>query len=361
VPWRITKAVRDTKCTGTWDRFVTTFLTTFGGSLAFIYSFILLVDPYAIVPFSLPFERRIVSVSQAFVYPQIVLSKKYDSLMVGTSTSRLLDPDYLSTRFNVRLANLAMNSMQAWEQKTMVEYFRRHVGPPKMLIVAIDGMWCSTDADRVRHNQAGWPDWMYDDNRWNDYLYLLNERTLEIAVRLVGYKLGLYPERVRFDGFEVFTPPEDSYNPVRARENLWGGANPRSPVDLPPPVLSSTDKSSLDFPALKWLDDITSSLPHTTSKVFAFMPVHITGQPWPGTRGAAVEAECKAQIIQIAQKVGAKVIDWRIPSPITREDSNYWDSAHYRLPIAQRIQRELAEAVLNDRESLDGSYRILVR
>jgi hypothetical protein len=34
---------------------------------------------------------------------------------------------------------------------------------------------------------------------------------------------------------------------------------------------------------------------------------------------------------------------------------------HYRLPIAQKIARELPPAVLEDRESEDGSYRLTVR
>lgn len=352
--------IHATSTTERWKRFVTGFLPTLGGSVVGVYLVILLVDPYGIIPFSLPFERRIVSLSQPFVYPQIVLSKKYDSLIVGTSTSRLLDPDYLSGRFNVRLANLAMNAMRAWEQREMIDYFGRRVGPPKVLIVGIDSIWCNQDADEVRHNPYGWPEWIYDDNSWNDYLYLFNEPTAEIAVRLIGNKLGLYRERVRFDGFEVFTPPENTYDPDRARRHIWQDVSPEASSNLTHVTLSVADKASLSFPALKWLDETLQKLPMSTVKILAFMPVHIAAQPRPGTRAAAVEAECKAQIVEIARKSGTKFVDWGIHSPITREDTNYWDNVHYRLPIAKRIQQELAEAVLDDRDSRDGSYRILV-
>jgi hypothetical protein len=91
------------------------------------------------------------------------------------------------------------------------------------------------------------------------------------------------------------------------------------------------------------------------------MPVHVAAQRWPGTREAAVEAECKAQITAIGRAHGAKVIDWRIASPITTNDSNYWDGLHYRLPIAQRIARELIEAAVNSAESPEGDYRLLAR
>jgi hypothetical protein len=102
-------------------------------------------------------------------------------------------------------------------------------------------------------------------------------------------------------------------------------------------------------------------LPAVTTKVLAFMPVHVVAQAWPGTRDAAVEAECKTRIAAIGRARGAKVVDWRIASPITRNDENYWDALHYRLPIARRLTDDLIGAVLNGKESIDGSYRLPVR
>ena len=95
-------------------------------------------------------------------------------------------------------------------------------------------------------------------------------------------------------------------------------------------------------------------------KILVFMPVHVTAQAWPGTHDAAVEAECKARVAAIARSRGAKLIDWRISSPLTRDDSNYWDGLHYRLPIAARLAAEIAEAALNGKPSSDGSYRLTV-
>jgi hypothetical protein len=109
-----------------------------------------------------------------------------------------------------------------------------------------------------------------------------------------------------------------------------------------------------------WLDHALGLFPASTMKILAYMPVHIVAQPWPGTRVAAVETECKARIAAVARRHGAKVIDWRIPSPITTKDENYWDNFHYRLPIAQRIARELGPAALEGRPSPEGDYQIVV-
>jgi hypothetical protein len=336
-----------------WRGFVTLFLGVFVGGVAALYLFVLLVDPYGIIPFSLPIERRIVSISDRLMYPQIVRSRRFDSLVIGTSTSKLLDPELLGRLFNVRFANLAMYSPTAWEEQAMLDLFIRTVGPPKVLIVGLDGVWCDPDADRNRITFRGFPDWLYGDQPWEGFRYLFNYGTLEIAGRLVGNQLGIYPERVRSDGYDVFVPPESQYDPVRAHDYIWQGI-PAAPVERSAP-LSAAERSELSFPALAWLDSRLTRLPATSQKILAFMPVHITAQPAPGTRAADTEAECKARIAMIGRKHGATVIDWRIPSPITRNDTNYWDRLHYRVPIATRIAEGLVAAVAG-KESEDGSY-----
>jgi hypothetical protein len=343
-----------------WRRCVAAFLFTFVGGLGFIYLFIVLIDPYDTIAFSLPIERKIVSISQRYMYPQIVRSRKFDSLIVGTSTSRLLDPDLLNKPFNARFANLAMNSMTAWEQKTMVEYFTRHAGTPKVLIVALDVVWCSAEADRVRVGPGGGADWLYDDNRWNDFLYLLNSATLEIAGRLVGHKLGLYPERIRFDGYEEFTPPESTYNAAKAFAYIWPDGRRRAATSGEEELQTASRNPDIRLPALVWLDAVLASLPPQTVKILAYMPVHIAVQPVPGTATATMERECKARIAEIGRTRNAKVIDWRIPSPVTREDTHYWDPLHYRVPIARQLAAELAAAALQGTPSETGNYKLTV-
>jgi len=107
---------------------------TFVGVLAALYVFILLVDPYGVVPFSLPFERPIMS-NQRQVYPQILRTGRYDSIIVGTSTSRLLDPAALSRTLGGHFASLAMPSMTAWEQAQVIDYFRRTVRSSRAVVV----------------------------------------------------------------------------------------------------------------------------------------------------------------------------------------------------------------------------------
>jgi hypothetical protein len=176
-----------------WRAFAAIFVTVFVGGLALIYGFIVLMDPYGINPYSLPIRRAIVSISQRYMYPQLIRSHHFDSFVVGTSTSRLLDPRILNQMFHARFVNLGMDSMTAWEQSTVMDYFVRQVGAPKVVLVGLDGVWCDADAVRHRITSRGFPSWLYEDTPARAFAYLLNYGTFEIAGRLVGYQLGLHP------------------------------------------------------------------------------------------------------------------------------------------------------------------------
>src|SRR5262249_26303033 len=160
--------------------------------------------------------------------------------------------------------------------------------------------------------------------------------------------------------YRHLVPHEPKSHAALPGHNLGGGGGPPPPPARPPPPLSENEREALSFPALPWLDRTLAKLSTQTSKILADMPVHVAAQPWPGTRAAAIEAECKARIAAVARRHAAQLIDWRIGSPLTTNDENYWDPLHYRLPIGERIASELIAAALEGRPSADGSYRIVV-
>lgn len=339
-----------------WRRYFFAFIAVFVGVLVAAYIFILLIDPFGISPVSLPMKRALVTV-QRYMYPQLIRSHRFDSAIFGTSTSMLLDPEILNGPFQARFANLAMASATAWEQKTLAELFLREVRRPKVLVMGLDSVWCSPNADLDRITFRGFPDWLYDDNRWNDYLHLINRISFMSAVRLLRFNVGLFSPTTRSDGMDTFLPPEAEYDLERARQHIYGEVPlvptfAGRPLPLPPSSPDDGQKQT-EFPALVWLDQILAKAPDETRKVLAFMPVHV------GTAGDDALDLCKMKIAEIGRRRGASIVDWRIPSSITREDSNYWDALHYRVPIANKIARDLTGAVLSGAESTDGTYRLV--
>ena len=60
-----------------------------GGVLGvLIYAFILVIDPYQVVPFAPALPRAPISTNQRFSYPAIARSAAFDSAVIGTSTTR---------------------------------------------------------------------------------------------------------------------------------------------------------------------------------------------------------------------------------------------------------------------------------
>jgi hypothetical protein len=344
-----------------WQASNRMFLRTFAGSLAAVYLFILLIDPYGVVPFSPRFHRPIMS-SQRQIYPQILRTGRYDSIVVGTSTVRLLDPAALARVFGGHFANLAMPSTTAWEQVQVIDFFRRTVAAPKALLIGLDHEWCNRSG-RAAAVEGEFPAWAYDGNRWDGLFHLLNNPTLETAGRTVGRLLGWMPEKLRDDGFEVFVGPDSAYDLARARAHLY--------APLPAPLQEQTasaghagheaGRDAMTSETMQWLDDSLAALPAATRKILVFPPLHAHSLPPPGSPAEARYAGCKQRAAAIARRHGALLVDWRIASPLTKEDTHFWDPLHYRLPVAYGLIDDLAHVVNEGRESPDGSYHILVR
>jgi hypothetical protein len=339
------------------------FLATFIGILAAVYVFILLIDPYGVVPFSLPFKRPIMSF-QRQMYPQILRNGRYDSIVVGTSTVMPLDPVALDRVLGGHFASLALQSETAWEQVQVIDFFRRTVAAPKAVVIGIDHEWCYRNVNAFAREGAAlregqFPSWAYDDNPWNNFLYLLNTRTLDVATHTVGALLGNLPAKAREDGFGM--SGEAVYDPARAHELIWGRDESRRLASGQPLEWRETDGDAMDFPALPWLDASLASLPGTVRKFLLVPPVHVNMLPAPGSIREALEAECKKRVAAIARRRGAVLVDWRIASPLAAEDGHFFDLIHYRLSIAYRLIDDLDHIVNEGRESPDGSYLILAR
>jgi hypothetical protein len=347
----------------TWAGFVRRFLLVFVLALASAFAFIALMNPFGnLTPHAFG-AHVIMDTNDRFQHPAIVRSRAFDSIVIGTSSSKLLDPVWLEGAFGGRFANLGLNDGRAWEQYQLTALFLRTVPRPRTLLFGLDWVWCAADADVRRLSDRTFPAWIYDDDAWNDWLYVLNLGGLETAALQLVNRVGLIGARFPANGFDVFVPPETAYDAAKARRRIWQrGNNPIVPPIVPVTpayVPSDAERAGWRYPALDWLDQIVVRAPADMSVVFAFMPAHVAEQPQPGSREAARESECKARIAAIAHRRAAPLIDFKIASPITTQDVNYWDGLHYRLPIARRIVEGIAKAVATGRDDPAGEWVVL--
>ncbi|MDX2289883.1 MAG: hypothetical protein NW217_13805 [Hyphomicrobiaceae bacterium] len=348
-----------------WRAFVLTATATFAALMLACLLLVLAMNPYGNLPTGLFATHVIMDINQRYQYPAIVRAKTYDAIVIGTSTSRLLDPSALERAFGGRWANLAMNDSRAWEQVQLAQLFVRHTPRPHALLVGIDSVWCAPDADQNRITRRGFPEWMYDEDLLNDWLYVLNTTTVDVAVRQAVQRVGIFPPRVPHNGYEVFVPPDATYDAPKARDKIWQFVRERRIVPARQPYrLKPGEPGVWQTPALDWLEHLLGALPDTTLRLLALMPVHIAAQPRPGHKTEAVLAECKRRLAALADRHRAHLIDFMIPSEITTNDDNYWDNLHYRVGVAARIVDGLAVAVqapVPAQTAADTPWRSLAR
>lgn len=346
---------RDAAAGRPWERFCLAFAAAGAGAAAGVFLFVLAIDPYGLRTGPDRPPAPIVDLNQRYMYPQIVRSRRYDGAVFGTSTVRLLDPQGLGALFGARFANLGLNAGTPWEQVQLARLLLRHVPRPKVLIFGLDPPWCSPSADRDRLTVRTFPAWLYGERPLRHAQELLSLKSVELAGRVVLNRLGLARDRMRADGYEMFVPADAEYDLARARSHTTLLGSPPPPAGEGP--MSDQERAALRMPALEWLEDILALVPETR-KILLFPPVHVSVQPPPGSRVADADAECKRRIAAIARRTGSTLMDFRLRSAVTLEDSNYWDPLHYRIAVAQRLATALHEGG-GGGEPADGFYRVL--
>jgi hypothetical protein len=338
---------------GRWRRFFVVLIGLAVAAGVVTYGFIVTVDPFDALALSPPLDRVPVASNARFAFPSLARSVRFDSAIFGTSTSRLLQPRRLDPLLGTRFVNLAMNSAEPYEQFRLLQVFARHHSGARVVMIGLDGQWCRTGDHYEKFTERVFPEWLYEpDSQWRGYSEMLSAYALTQAVQEFRILIGQKKERYGADGYTDFLPDDSLYDPRRAAEKLPG---PAKAVAGDPHY----DAAGLRFPNQKFLSGALAALPAATVKLLFFVPYYVWEQPAPSSAAFADLEECKRRVAAIADAApGARVIDFMIPSGITNDPTHYWDPLHYRVGIAERLARDLADAAAG-RPSPGGDYRLL--
>jgi hypothetical protein len=334
-----------------WHSFFRLAVGTAAVLVLVIYAFVVLVDPFDILPLSPPADRVPVSSNARFSFPALARSEAFDSAIFGTSTSRLLRPVVLNLAFDARFANLAMNDATAYEQSRLLSVFARAHPMAKLVMVGLDVRYCITGETAQKLTPRPFPEWMYGANLWRGYLEMFNLYAIQEAGQQFGILIGIKRPVYGLDGYTRFVPPDSNYDPARAAMHLHA-AGP----EVPPGERRGAPET-WRYPAVELLLEDLSSLSEAARKILFFVPYNHVLLPPMGSPAANVWGECKRRIADLTAHVpNTLAVDFMLPSPITEADDNYWDALHYRAAIADRIAKDLA-AASNGAPSAD--YRVL--
>lgn len=300
--------------------------------LALLYGFVCLVDPWDALPLSPRLPRVPISGNARFSFPALARDPRFDSVLLGTSTARLLQPAMLDPEFGARFANLSMNSATAFEQSEMLQVFLRAHPAPVAVLIGIDAAWCEPAPQRF--TSRPFPEWMYRRTLWPGYSHMLTPYAVQEAANQFAVMLHLKRRRYGMDGYTRFVPPDSAYT-VAGRDAAfarWPLPDPAPPAPGPAP----------EFPAMALLRADLVAIPGGTRVVLFFAPYQLEQQGVPGSATRLRWEACKRAVVQAAAATGTEVQDYLVPSDITRTRDNYWDPLHYRETVAARLARALA-------------------
>lgn len=332
-----------------WRSFLKTLVITATALIAATYVAVAIIDPYDALGFSPSLARAPVADSQRYAFPALARSADFDSLVIGTSTMRHLPTAELNAALGGRFANLALDDGTAYEQLRLIELFARHHDAPRLLLIGLDVVWCEPAQPSTR-TRRDFPEWLYDEVRWNDLRSLTSPTAIIDAWRQLRWLLGMGKLKRGLDGYAELSPPS-AWNLARAQERIYGAEGPREPAPVGPAELpSAAEQARWTFPDLQQLMRALAALPQAR-KVLIFVPYHYFNLPVPGSRSMATWQACKDKVVSLAADLpNVDVLDFMIPSPITRDDANYWDVLHYRVETGIRLIGLIAEALRTGQE-----------
>jgi hypothetical protein len=342
-----------------WRRFVILLFVFAAALSAAVAVMVIVLDPYGLHTRIGQAPGPLMDINQRFMYPQLIRAGQFDAVVLGTSSVRLLEPRRLSQHFTgMRFANLAMNAATPWEQSEIASLMSREGPRSKVVIWGLDTTWCEADATDVskRLTPRPFPAWLYKRASMLDAAHTFNFTTAEIAFRALAARIGLQRPRMRSDGFDEFTPPDETYDVARARYHLYHGMVPTHQI-LRPAQHSDNFTAApahLDtYPALGWLKAQLAAMPSDATKLLIMPPVHAASLARAGSADETRDMKCKMQILAIARQSGAAMLDYRFASELSIKDENFWDPLHYRRAIAEMIERDLGQV---GRSSLPESH-----
>ncbi len=341
-----------------WKKFWILLVTSLGMLFTGFTVFFVIIDPYDILEFSPEFNRAPMVINQRFGYPSVARNPEYDSVVIGTSTARLFQPNVLNKELEANFAQLAMNSATTYEQFKIFEQFRKYRKHIKHVVFGVDDAWCSLFNKKFEiYTSRPFPEWMYDDNDWNDYPNHYTLKTMETALKQFLYLVGLRPALYSSNGYQNFLLDDSEYDIGRARELIYGSKEPKEmPLVPKEDNYSPNEREQLPLKALKYVQDMVNMVDDETEMTFVVVPFHF----YKAAERRPIVNECIRRIQRIASgHHKMTIVDFMIASDLTTRDDNYWDDIHYRLEPSFEITRDITDAIKTKKEN--KARRFIIR
>lgn len=145
---------------------------------------VVVVDPYFHYRRPCPLFRYFLN-HQRCQNDGIIKNFDYDAIITGTSMTENFKSTEFDSVFNIKSIKVPFSGSTYYELDRSVErgFLKGH--KIKYVIRSLDGTHLIENKNALRHDLGMYPTFLYDDTLLNDYLYLVNERSLYYSLRAI--------------------------------------------------------------------------------------------------------------------------------------------------------------------------------
>lgn len=255
----------------------------------------------------------------------------FGAAIFGNSHIQLLSPERLSAATGLSFVQLSVPGTGPKEQFALIDWFLRHHARPRAIVIGADDFWCVDRPGLANDNP--FPFWLYSRSALEYGRGLMRYNIIEEIPRRLAYFFARNPERARPDGYWDY----EAAGYVGTAD--LGAAAIRARLDQP---ISSLPNASGRFPAVESLRAVVSALPAEVAMLIVFPPVYVPSTS-EGTAWGQGNRACKDAFVKLAsERPHMEVVDWRVDRPQTRNPELFFDQTHYRQPLAQLIEADIA-------------------
>jgi hypothetical protein len=266
------------------------------------------------------------------------IDPRFDSAIIGNSTSMPLMPQNLDRLTGQRFVSLSISGSDAPASLATMKFFLAHHPDAKIVLVALlSETWCGPTFSEHRT----FPFWLYSS--LSDYFSGLAKNTsIELfrttLANLVRMRTPGNKPYIGIDGYHTYGGPfeQPSYNDIEfVRSRLDRGSKPEQ-----------SPNPGNQFPAIQRLAEAIAR-PSPTFYVLVWTPRYINYTPAPGSAADQTDRACKADLKQLMTSYpNVAIIDWsEADRPENNDPANFFDPIHYRRKLADRIEESVRDAI----------------
>lgn len=143
------------------------------GCLCIAAAFVIIVDPY--FQYHAPYEKIHYRLTdERYMNSGIIKNFEYDAIITGTSMTENFKTSEVDELFGVTSVKVPQEGAAFKEINNLVEMALEENPNVRMVLRSIDGSGLTAEKDSMAYAKNEWPEYLYDDNYWNDIHYLLS-------------------------------------------------------------------------------------------------------------------------------------------------------------------------------------------